>query len=93
MRHRSASVPVLRNVSDDEDVACSCQGECAQEPVISEEVLPPIRPRSVRMKALDRQGLVEMAYGRGGAQLLQAALQWHAWRPVKGDAEPEAEAG
>jgi hypothetical protein len=60
--------------------------------VISEEVLPAIRPRAVRMRALDRQGLVEMAYGRGGAQLLQAALQWHTWRPLQAAGEPEPEA-
>ncbi len=56
---------VIRSVIDDDFVACACQGPCEHALVISEEVLPPLRPRTVGMHAMDRQGLVAMAYRRG----------------------------
>jgi hypothetical protein len=52
-------------VSDEESVACACQGACEHTLELSEVVLPPLRPRSVGMHPMDRQGLVEMAYRRG----------------------------
>jgi hypothetical protein len=52
-------------VIDEEPVACACQGACEHTLVLSETVLPSIRPRTVGMRPLDRAGLVEMAYRRG----------------------------
>jgi hypothetical protein len=75
MRHLFEVPSVERYVSDQdvENVACGCEGPCEHVPVLSEVVLPPLRPRSVRMRALDRKGLVEMAYGRGVGPMLEMA--------------------
>jgi hypothetical protein len=80
--------------SDDvEDlVACGCQEgsceSCEHAPVLSEVVIPPLRPRSVRMRTLDRNGLVEMAYGRGVGPILAIAARRHAAPVIKDDGEP-----
>lgn len=50
---------------DEDSVACACQGACEHTLLLSETVLPPIRPRTVGMLPIDRQGLVDMAYRRG----------------------------
>lgn len=56
-------------------MACGCQGPCEHVLELSEVVIPPLRPRSVRMRTLDRRGLVEMAYGRGAGPILAMAAR------------------
>lgn len=58
---------------DVEEPTCGCAGPCEHAPALAEVVIPPLRPRVVQIRMLDRQGLVAMAYGRGAGPILAMA--------------------
>lgn len=71
--HERRVTTVQRCVSDDvENGACGCEGACEHAVVLSEVVIPALRPGTVRMRPLDKRGLVEMAFGRGLGPMLAA---------------------
>lgn len=78
---------VQRCVSDDvENGACGCVGACEHTVILSEVVIPALRPGTVRVRPLDKRGLVEMAFGRGLGPLLAAVERRAAFtRPLAPD--------